>query len=494
MLTGPFVHRTLCATVAGQKLHAYNYKKCMDFKGDAMKLDEMAAWIRPLSAGGGPRYLQIVDLIAAGIDRGLLRPGDRLPPQRTLAQLLDVDLTTVTRAYAEARHRKLLDAVTGRGSFIPAQTAEAGPSIDLSMNIPPPPRGLRLGDLMERGLAEVLSRSNVDQLMTYQVGAGSRADRSAASKWLEPLLGHVEPERIVISAGAQAAIAALLSTLTRPGDAVAADPLTYPGFLSAALQLGLKAVPAETDDEGIRPDALAACIRKHNPRLIYLTPTMQNPTTITMPARRRRDIAKIAQTHNLPIIEDDPYSMLAGDAPSPLATTLPQQTYYIATLSKSLTPGLRTAFVVVPDPAHMDPLLSALRTFTLMPAPLMVSLVTNWIRDGSAVDLLNAVRDEAAIRQRLAKSILPASARAHPNGLHIWQPLPAHWDRHRLVQAARQEGLGVTAADAFALAAAPDAVRISIGGVGERTRLAEALKTLADIMNDQKIVRRTDIV
>lgn len=78
------------------------------------------AWLPDLHSGGGPAYLQIAEAIQQAIGAGSLREGDRLPPQRTLAQSLGVDLTTVTRAYAEARRRNLLDAVTGRGSFIAA--------------------------------------------------------------------------------------------------------------------------------------------------------------------------------------------------------------------------------------------------------------------------------------------------------------------------------------------------------------------------------------
>ena len=77
-----------------------------------MRGDKTAQWLRPLDPSLGPRYLQIADLIGEAVVEGLLRPGDRLPPQRWLADWLDVDLTTVTRAYHEARRRNLLDAVT----------------------------------------------------------------------------------------------------------------------------------------------------------------------------------------------------------------------------------------------------------------------------------------------------------------------------------------------------------------------------------------------
>jgi len=442
-----------------------------------------ASWISRLDPAAGPRYLQIVTLIGDAVAAGTLRPGDKLPPQRKLAELLDVDLTTVTRAYAEARQRNLLDAVTGRGSFVSTRKEQPGPPIDLSMNIPPAPKGVRLAELMQRGLAEMLARSSADLLMTYHDGAGSLAERAAGCAWLEPTLGRVEPERLVVAPGAQTALLALLALQAGPGDALLTEPLTYPGLLAAARHRGMRPVSVAADEEGLLPEALDEAARNHGSKLICLTPTIQNPTTVTMPAGRRQEIVRIARARDLTIIEDDPYSLLAGDAPPPFAVLAPERTFHVATLSKVLTPGLRTAFVVVPAGTSRDALVSVLRAICVMPAPLMTALAAHWIRIGAANDILQGVRREAAERQLLARSILPASARAHPNGLHVWQPLPAHWDRYRLIEAARQEGLGVTPSDAFsAEGRAPDAVRISLGGVPERGRLATALRTLAAIM------------
>lgn len=452
-----------------------------------MTRDRAPQWLRPLDPAGGPRYLQIANLIESAVEGGSLRPGDRLPPQRSLAERLDIDLTTVTRAYAEARHRGLLEAVTGRGSFVSARKEQLGPRIDLSMNIPPAPRGVRLAELMQRGIAEVLARSSADLLMTYHVGPGSLADRAAGCAWLEPILGRVEPQRLVISPGAQPALVALLSTLAAPEATILTEPLTYPGLLAAARHCGLRAVPVESDTDGILPEALERAAREHGAKLLCLTPTIQNPTTVTMPERRRREIASLAMALGLTIIEDDPYALLAADAPPPFATLAPELTYHVSTLSKGLTPGLRTAFLVLPPGRKPDVLLAALRALLLMPAPLMTALATHWIRVGAAAELLNGVREEAAARQRLARSLLPGSARSHPNGLHVWLPLPGHWDRYRLIEAAREQGLGVTSSDAFSVEGrAPDAVRISLGGVPERARLAEALKTLAAILSDER--------
>lgn len=441
-------------------------------------------WISLPDRSGGPIYGQIVTALEDAVARGVLRPGDRLPTQRALADRLGVDLTTVTRAYTEARHRGLLDAVTGRGSFIAGGSGSSAPAMDLSMLMPPPPQGLVLGELIERGIAGLLARTNADVLMAYHVGPGAPPDRIAGAHWLEPTLGPIPPERIVICPGAQPALAGIVSLLARAGDILLTEPETYPGLINLAAHLKLNLVPVARDEDGLLPDALAAACRAHSPRALYIQPTIQNPTTATMPEARRRDIARVVAVHNLMVIEDDPYSRLI-DHPSPaLAHFAPERTFHVATLAKTMTPGLRTAYVAVPEGFAPETLADAMRALTLMPAPLMTALATRWIMEGTATHLLSAVRREARARQALARELLPAGAVAHPDGLHVWQTLPDHWDRQRLTETARRQGLGVMPAEAFSVGfPAPNAVRISLGAVTERARLATALAALAAIIS-----------
>ncbi len=440
-------------------------------------------WTPAISPSGGPLYLQIVEAIEAGLENGSLREGDRLPPQRALADAIGVDFTTVTRAYAEARRRNLIDAVTGRGSFVAPRRDPAAPPLDLSMNIPPAPKGVRLAELVARGVAEISARSNLDLLMSYHPGAGSSAERAAGAAWLRRTLGTVDPERVLVAAGAQSAIAAILSGATGPDAAVLCEPMVYPGLLSAAAQFGLAAIAVETDADGMRPDSLQAAMRaRQGARFVYLNPAIANPTAATMPEARRRAIADVVVRHGLTIIEDDPYSPLAQDAPQAFATLAPATTFHVATVSKCLTPGLRIAFVVAPDAASRERLANALRAVSLMAPPLMSALVCGWIRDGVAADLLAGVRAEAEARQSLARAALPAAI-AHPSGLHLWLPLTGGWDRHGLAERARRHGLAVTPSDAFrAGGPAVEAVRVSLGAVPERARLAAALETLAAIL------------
>ena len=444
------------------------------------------AWLGEIDPRGGPLYLQIVQSLEDGIAAGRLRVGDRLTPQRVVASHLGVDLTTVTRAYAEARKRHLLQAEGARGTFVAARKMDLVALVDLSLNIPPQPTTPDLQDLLRHGLAQVLLRADVDLLMTYHLAGGSEADRGAGARWLAPMLGELGPERVVASPGSQAALCALILACTRPGEVLLCEPLVYPGFRAAALQLGRRVEDVAIDDEGMLPSALEQVARRSGARVVYLNPTIQNPTTVTMPERRRRAIAKVAARLDLEIIEDDPYWLLADAAPPPLARLAPERVHYVSTLSKCLSPGLRTAFVVSPDAARQVAFLSALRSFSLMRAPLTAVLVTQWLHDGTAQRILAGVRTEARARQALAAQTLGGrigNPHMSRDGIHLWLDLPSYWTARAFSRSARAEGLAITPSDAFSSGTtATNAIRISLGEGRDRKRMALALARLSGLL------------
>lgn len=457
--------------------------------------DMYAVWPEKLVRGAGPRYRQIADFIERAVADNQLQPGDRLPPQRGLAQRLGVDLTTVTRAYAEAGQRGLLDPRGALGTFIARPAAQSAQLIDLGMNMPPAPLGCDLQELVQRGLAKVMDRHDFNVMMAYQLAGGGPEARAAGAQWLAQTMGSIDPALVLVCPGAQAALAAVMLAFSQPGDGIVAEPLVYPGLLSAAQHLGRRVVAAEVDEDGMTPAGLERACRDSGSRLVYLNPTLQNPTTHTMSARRRRDLVRSASACGARIIEDDPYRLFLDDAPPPLASLAPAFVFHIATLAKCLTPGLRTAFVLGPDQESRDRVLAAMRSFALMSTPLMGALTTQWIVSGSAQAVLDGVRTEAQARQRLARRILPGPFHSEPVGIHLWQALPDQWTASDLARAAREEGLSVTSSDAFQVGAgAPNAIRISLGGVKDRQELAHALEKLAGLMRRRPFVLRDPIV
>jgi DNA-binding transcriptional MocR family regulator len=445
--------------------------------------DGPATWPPRLVPQAGPRFLQIADALQQAVADGVLQPGDRLPPQRQLAAQLDVDLTTVTRAYDEARRRNLLEGRGARGTYVSAPKVELTTVLDLSMNIPPPPADIDFDDLLKQGLAQVLMRADSELLMAYHLGGGSVSDRLAGAAWLAPMFGTLAPEQIIVCPGAQAAIAALILALTEPGDVILAEPTSYPGLRSAATRFGRRIVPVRTDKHGMEPAAFEAACREHGARMAYLNPTLQNPTALTMPERRRKELMAAAKRCNVRIVEDDPYWLLAEAPPPPLATLAPDSVYYISTLSKCLTPGLRIAFVLVRDPVERERFLVALRSFALMAAPLTAALATQWIFDGTAARLTNGVREESRLRHRMARDVLAGRYSGAGDGLHVWLELPAYWNSYQLARAAEREGMAVTPGEAFATGSETlNAIRISLGSVQDRKQLHAGLQRLSRLL------------
>lgn len=440
-------------------------------------------WLQDLDRNAGPRYLQIAEALERAIFEGQLKPGDRLPPQREVAALLKLDLTTITRAYDEAKRRNLLEGRGARGTYVSMPKLELGLVLDLSMNTPPPPAGVDFPDLLKQGLKQLVLRSDNELLMTYHQGGGSEVDRTAGALWLEPMFGKIDPEHIVVCPGAQGALAALILANSAPGDVILAEPTVYPGLRSAAMHLGRQVIAVETDHAGMMPDALAKACARHKARLIYLNPTLQNPTTATMPAKRRKEIAAVAVRSGARIIEDDPYWRFADSPPPPVTTYARDHSYYVSTLSKCLTPGLRVAYVVLRDAAERQRFISALRSFVLVSAPLSTALSTQWILDGSAQQLFEGVKKEAEARHELALEVLAGRPGTTGRGLHIWLPLPGYWTSSDLARTAVANGLAVSPSEVFSGSAnGPNAIRISLGGVQDRKRLGAGLRRLSQLL------------
>jgi len=449
-------------------------------------------WLPDLTQSDKPRYLAIADRIAADIAAGTLGAGDRLPPQRRLAEALDVDFTTVARGYVEAQRRGLVESRVGQGTFVKAMLTKAAapetssiprvPSpelVDLSMTLPPEPDDPALIAGLRQGMAEVGER--LVSLLRYQPLGGAPADKAAAARWLGRRGLAPAPEQLFVVPGANAALLAILSGLAKPGDAVLCEALTYPGIRSICAQLGLSLTGLAMDGDGLAPEAFAeACVRL-KPKALYLNPVLQNPTTITMPELRRVEIAAIARRHGVAIIEDDAYGFVPADAPAPFAVLAPELTWHIAGLSKCLGAGLRLAYVVVPDLRSGWPFAAALRASSIMASPLTAALATRWIEDGSADELLAFIRAETAARQRLAAEILPAGlCRTDPLSFNLWLELPPPWTRAAFVGQMQATGIGIVASDAFAAKGpAPEAARICLGGPIGRKALGDALAFMA---------------
>jgi len=446
-------------------------------------------WLPTLSEWPGPVFVRIVDALAADIASGRLVRGQQIPTHRALASALGIDLTTVTRAYGEARRRGLLEAQVGRGTFVSETTVRATGDIpfqvriDLSMNLPPQPVEASLDVRIAQGLHAIQNAASLTAFLNYQRAGGSDDEREVAAKWLRARVPDARAERLVVYPGNQAILFNALLSLTSPGDVVLTEALTFPGMKAAAEKLRLHLVGVAMDQEGIRADAFRAACKAHKPKAVYLVPTLHNPTTATLGSERRKIIADIIRKHGLFLIEDDAYGLLQPTV-SPIANLIPERTYLAVGLSKCIAPALRVSYLLAPDLAAQQRMTSNLQATALMTPPLMVALVTHWLKSGVADKIILAIRNEASGRQQLARKFLKGvSYAAKPNGHHLWLPLPPQWNSAEFLSRVLRHGLAVVGEDAFAVGnVASPAVRVSLGAARNRAELAQGLQCLADTL------------
>jgi DNA-binding transcriptional MocR family regulator len=426
----------------------------------------VADWRPDLSDAGDPAYAQIAEAISADVARGVLAAGARLPTQRALAERLGIGVGTVTRAYAEAEGRGLIEAVVGRGSFVarrPSSQADGDGAIDLSRNVAPldPARAAVRG-----AVAAVARRGDLAQRLDYPPDGGFEADRRAGALWLARAanFADADPRRLIMTAGAQQAITAALAAACRPGEALVVEAATWHGIKTAAAHAGLRLVPAAMDAEGLTPAGLDRAIAESGARAAYVQP-FQNPTARVMGLARRQAIVETAVRRGVVLIEDDLYGPIIAELGlPPLAQLAPEQVAYVSGLAKSVAPGLRTGFLIPPDRLRSG-CLEALWAVAFGSPGLGGVVATQLIEHGEAFEILDAIRVELARRTELAMDLLAGLVEPlrQPASPHLWAPA-SELDAERVAGEALRAGVLLTPPRAPFVDGAPvSGLRICLG-------------------------------
>ena len=363
------------------------------------------------------RYKDLVERLAADINEGRLRPGTRLPTHRQLAAREGIALVTATRVYAALESMGLASGETGRGTFVREtalprgqgidQIAIAADMVDLNFNYPSVPGQ---AELLRAALRQLAAAGDLESLLRYQPHGGRPQDRAAVARHLATRGLIVDGRQVMLVDGAQHGLATTVMALLRPGDLVAVDSLTYPGFKLLAEAHRLELLPINAAGEGPDLRELEAACKRRRVRAIYTMPTLHNPLGWVMGITRRRELVSIARRHGLLIIEDAAYAFLADDAPIPLAALAPEATVYVSGFSKSVATGLRVGFVAAPD-ALVPKIERAIRATTWNTPGVMTAIACGWLDDGTVTRLESAKRKDATIRQATA---VAADAGVHP--------------------------------------------------------------------------------
>lgn len=453
----------------------------------------MTIWTPTLTTDR-PAYLALADAIAQDRKSGRLAVGEKLPPHRELAFQLGLTVGTVTRGYQEAARRGLTRGEVGRGTFVAA--AESPALIDaafaqrqafdagiLNLTITRPALSGAKAP-MATALARLSADAALERLIDYGPPEGHSEHRAAIARWLEASGTTAHPDRIVISSGAQNALALAAAGLLRPGDVVAVDPLSYPGFKSVASLFSLRLVEVPGDADGMSPEGLAAAADA-GAVAVYLMPNLHNPTMATMPLARREALAETAMAHDLLILEDDVYGFLLEDDDRlpPISSMAPDRTATIGSVSKFISPALRVGWLMTPARTASQAA-NALRGMSWMASPMLSAIVADAIDSGEAARLAAAQRREAQARMAIARELLgPWLPDAPPDAMHLWLPLPEPWRADAFVAEAEAQRIAITGAGAFAVGRgrAPHAVRLGLGAA-TLPQLTGGIETLARLI------------
>lgn len=449
------------------------------------------AWMAAIEVARGPRYQAIVHGVRAALMNGTLKAGDRLPPQRELAQLLRLNLGTVTRAFDELRKAGLIKGEVGRGTYLTLPSSADGPVslwdhsqpvdfIDLSHNFPervPSHPGIEIV------LAELMPKAHADRLLMTQVDAGRADHRSAAARWLSGMGIKAAADDVIITCGAQHGLLLALGALTRPGDIVLAEELAFYGLKSAAAMLGRPLVGVRMDREGLVPDYLDIACQRSGAKVLFCCPTLHNPTTATMSVERRCEIVEVCRRNNVTIVEDDVYGLMPDELLPPLASMAPDRTVYVTGLSKLLGPGLRIGFIVAP-PQFAHAFGVSLRATTLMASPLNAATAERVLTSDAMPRIATAIRQETRERQALVAECLPGSAHiTRPGAFYFGLRMDANWTAAAFTRAAESIGVGVTPYDVFETTPLNGSamVRVCHNAAPDKESLRRALMGLAEL-------------
>lgn len=419
------------------------------------------------------RYKNIVDKLAELIRSGEIPAGSRLPTHRKLAAQEHISLATATRVYSELEIMGLVSGETGRGTFVREislpyghgidQHAVATDVLDLNFNYPSLPGQ---GELLRDALRQVSSVGDIESLLRYQPHAGRLAEREIIAAHLSSQGLQPSAENVIIVNGAQHGLAISVMGLLKPGNVVAVDALTYPGFKALAELYHLELVAIPTLANGPDFTALKQMCEKRDVKAIYTMPTLHNPLGWVLSHNQRVELAEIAREHDLLIIEDTPYAYLSLKPPRPIAFFAPERTVYVTGYSKNVATGLRVGAVVCPD-SYREALERAVRATTWNTPSVMTKLVCNWIQDGTVARLEELKRRDAGKRQTILRDSLgDIPCISHPASYFTWIPLPEEARADRIVKELMNINISVSTAEPFSASqSVTQAIRIALGSV-----------------------------
>jgi DNA-binding transcriptional MocR family regulator len=447
------------------------------------------SWKPDRNALKRPIYLSLAMLLEHDITNGYLAPGTKLPPQRELADFLDVNFTTITRAYKLCEFKGLIYAITGSGTFVSPNAARSitisndqvsSDCIDLAFVASFEQSNHIVADVAKK----VMEKKYVEQLLNYNDPTGIPHHKMAGLNWMQAFGIHANPDHMAIVSGAQNALAITLLALFEPGNRIAVDLYTYPNFIELAKMYRVQLVPIPGDNHGMLPGELENQCRLTDIQGIFLMPSCSNPTTVMISDARKKELAAIIRKYNLILIEDDIHAFLTAgvidDYKQPMYQLLPEQTAYICSTSKSICSGLRVAYIVFGDD-FKERIQKAIFNINVKTSSLDAEIITELILSGKASEVVEEKKQLARSANSIFFEYFPqAPGIGHPLSFYRWLPISENANALEIETFYQQHGIRVFHSDCFLSGARrPDKfLRIALASTNSLQELKTGLNIL----------------
>ncbi|WP_299030022.1 PLP-dependent aminotransferase family protein [uncultured Sulfitobacter sp.] len=458
-------------------------------------------WVPVLDPATKPKYRAVVNAIREAVAAGDLEVGGKLPPVRELGWKLGMTPGTVARAYTVLTDEGVLTAEVGRGTFVASPKAEpplnlmemdviehltGGDNFDVNLFSPHLPNGGQ--SRLIRSLLSQIAQEPPSGVMHYPSRRGALRAREAMVHWLrETPLGPLSEADVVLSHGGQNAIMLIFQTILRGRRPVIfVEELCYPGFRRAADMLRADVVPVAMDADGLCPIALAAAAERYpDGQIICTSPEVHSPTCGFSPLERRRAVVEVAKRFDLQIVEDDCYRI--GDAQAPSYRQIaPDRSWYISSLSKSVTPALRIGCAIGPRDQSAALHRAAEHGFFGLATPI-TDLAALLMLHPDLDEVMRKTREGVSDYVKAAVNALGAyDLKWRADVPFVWLNLPEGWRASAFCRAAETRGVRVRAAEEFAArqAQSPHAVRMAINAGVSLRSFEAAMGRLRDLLDN----------
>jgi DNA-binding transcriptional MocR family regulator len=425
---------------------------------------------------------QLVDRISAAIESGDLEPGSKLPPTRELATAAGVNHLTAARVYRKLAELGYVTAQVGRGTFVrslaPDGSAAYGddwqvyalPPNDLSYSeqvladtfasvdredvlslatgwpdpstYPTTQLAAIAADVFEEVGGEALSYLPAEGLFELREELAARGRRYG---WAE------DPDEIVVTSGAQQAIALAAQATLEPGDVAVVESPTFIGMMTAMRGTGARVIGVPVDEAGMDVEALERLLGRHEVKLVGLQTACQNPTGRSLSEERKARLAELAVERNFFVLEDRVYADMHYDLQlrRPLRELAPAHVIYVNSLSKVVGGGLRSGWVAARGPVRERIAMLKLEADFFSPT-LIQHMAARWLATGAyerhVAETIPFYRERRDALLTALERHMAGEYHVDPpeGGHHLWVTLNRPVDERALYAEAARSGVTFT--------------------------------------------------